>query len=90
MATPSCAKQKRPSDAPRLRDDGALIATASCTLRTRSGATGARGRAASCWHGLGFSPADLERRVAAFSGGWRMRLNLAQALMCRVGPAAAR
>ena len=34
-------------------------------------------------HGLGFSAADETRPVAAFSGGWRMRLNLAQALMCR-------
>jgi ATP-binding cassette subfamily F protein 3 len=33
--------------------------------------------------GLGFAPADLERPVAAFSGGWRMRLNLAQALVGR-------
>lgn len=33
-------------------------------------------------HGLGFQQADLERPVADFSGGWRIRLNLAQALMC--------
>ncbi|MGF2688578.1 ATP-binding cassette domain-containing protein [Marinobacter sp. DUT-3] len=31
--------------------------------------------------GLGFSDADTERPVSAFSGGWRIRLNLAQALM---------
>lgn len=31
--------------------------------------------------GLGFSPAQHERSVADFSGGWRMRLNLAQALI---------
>ena len=33
--------------------------------------------------GLGFKPEQLEHRVNQFSGGWRMRLNLAQALMCR-------
>jgi len=32
-------------------------------------------------HGLGFSQADLKRSVKDFSGGWRIRLNLAQALM---------
>ncbi len=33
--------------------------------------------------GLGFKPEQLQQRVSQFSGGWRMRLNLAQALMCR-------
>ena len=47
------------------------------------GGYGARGRAASLLAGLGFSNGDLERRVAEFSGGWRMRLNLARALMSR-------
>ena len=40
-------------------------------------------RAASLLHGLGFSNEQLERPVSDFSGGWRMRLNLAQALICR-------
>jgi ATP-binding cassette subfamily F protein 3 len=31
--------------------------------------------------GLGFSPNELQKPVSSFSGGWRMRLNLAQALM---------
>ena len=43
----------------------------------------ARARAASLLAGLGFSSSDLERPVADFSGGWRMRLNLAQALISR-------
>ncbi|MCQ4163705.1 ATP-binding cassette domain-containing protein [Tahibacter harae] len=40
-------------------------------------------RAAALMHGLGFKPGEELRSVAEFSGGWRMRLNLAQALMCR-------
>ncbi|MCL2076223.1 MAG: ATP-binding cassette domain-containing protein [Betaproteobacteria bacterium] len=47
------------------------------------GAYSARSRAAALLDGLGFLPSDAERAVAEFSGGWRMRLNLAQALMCR-------
>lgn len=33
-------------------------------------------------HGLGFSESQLQNAVSSFSGGWRIRLNLAQALMC--------
>lgn len=40
-------------------------------------------RASSLLHGLGFSNEQLQNPVKAFSGGWRMRLNLAQALVCR-------
>ncbi len=43
----------------------------------------AEARAARLLHGLGFADADTARPVDAFSGGWRMRLNLARALMCR-------
>ena len=43
----------------------------------------ARARAAELLHGLGFGDSDLARPVADFSGGWRVRLNLASALMCR-------
>ncbi|MDX1573042.1 MAG: ATP-binding cassette domain-containing protein [Methylophaga sp.] len=42
-----------------------------------------RSRAAKLLHGLGFTPEQQTQPVRAFSGGWRMRLNLAQALMCR-------
>jgi len=43
----------------------------------------ARSRAGRLMHGLGFAPADEARPVREFSGGWRVRLNVAQALMCR-------
>ncbi|WP_347330034.1 ATP-binding cassette domain-containing protein [Marinimicrobium locisalis] len=39
-------------------------------------------RAQQLLSGLGFAPGDEQRPVSAFSGGWRIRLNLAQALMC--------
>ncbi|GAB2582699.1 ATP-binding cassette domain-containing protein [Dyella jejuensis] len=41
----------------------------------------ARARAGRLLHGLGFSPDTHERAVREFSGGWRVRLNLARALM---------
>jgi len=41
----------------------------------------ARSRAETLLLGLGFKTEELERPVSTFSGGWRMRLNLAQALM---------
>ncbi len=44
---------------------------------------GARARAAQLLNGLGFDADSLERTVDSFSGGWRMRLNLARALMHR-------
>jgi len=40
-------------------------------------------RAARLLDGLGFAHETQSRAVSSFSGGWRMRLNLAQALMCR-------
>src|SRR5262249_6546786 len=43
----------------------------------------ARSRAQAMLAGLGFPEADQARPVAEFSGGWRMRLNLARALMRR-------
>jgi ATP-binding cassette subfamily F protein 3 len=43
----------------------------------------ATSRAITLLHGLGFAPGDEYRQITEFSGGWRMRLNLAQALMCR-------
>lgn len=43
----------------------------------------ARSRAGRLMHGLGFAAADESRPLRVFSGGWRVRLNVAQALMCR-------
>src|SRR6202162_384719 len=43
----------------------------------------ARARGAQLLHGLGFTSADEGRPGRGFSGGWRVRLNVAQALMCR-------
>ena len=43
----------------------------------------AKARAAELLSGLGFSQTALQQPVATFSGGWRVRLNLARALMCR-------
>ncbi len=47
------------------------------------GGYSARARAAALLFGLGFADTDFTRPVADFSGGWRMRLNLAQALISR-------
>jgi ATP-binding cassette subfamily F protein 3 len=62
--------------------NGTLIGTLHARLSEIDGYS-AKARAAELLHGLGFSDADLGRPVAEFSGGWRVRLNLARALMCR-------
>lgn len=63
-------------------DDGIRLAELHGHLAAIGGYD-ARSRAARLLHGLGFSPSDEQRLVTAFSGGWRVRLNLARALMCR-------
>ncbi|MDR2880708.1 MAG: ATP-binding cassette domain-containing protein [Azoarcus sp.] len=62
--------------------DGVRIAELHTRLQ-EIGAYSARARAAALLDGLGFASSDTGRAVSDFSGGWRMRLNLAQALMCR-------
>jgi ATP-binding cassette subfamily F protein 3 len=47
------------------------------------GGYSAQSRAARLLSGLSFTPDQQQQPVNSFSGGWRMRLNLAQALMCR-------
>jgi ATP-binding cassette, subfamily F, member 3 len=64
------------------RGDGEALAHLHGDFETIDGYT-ARSRAAQLLHGLGFTTADEARAVDEFSGGWRMRLNLARALMCR-------
>jgi len=62
-------------------NDGNRIAELHAALG-ETGAYTARTRAEQLLMGLGFTVAQLAEPVASFSGGWRMRLNLAQALMC--------
>ncbi|MDO8954740.1 MAG: ATP-binding cassette domain-containing protein [Gammaproteobacteria bacterium] len=61
-------------------EDGHKIADLHMDLANVDGYT-ARSRAAELLHGLGFAYEAIEQPVKSFSGGWRMRLNLAQALM---------
>ena len=62
--------------------DGHALAELHTRLEAIEGYS-AKARAAALLAGLGFASQDLERPVADFSGGWRMRLNLAQALISR-------
>ncbi len=61
---------------------GELIAELHQRLTDVNGYS-ARARAAELLNGLGFSQTAMQQAVATFSGGWRVRLNLARALMCR-------
>lgn len=72
--------QQRLAEAERNHDDqtlGALYAE----LDALNGFS-ADSRARTLLAGLGFTPEQCDAPVGDFSGGWRMRLNLAQALMC--------
>ncbi|MCI8208686.1 ABC transporter ATP-binding protein [Pseudomonas sp. S25] len=61
--------------------DGAAQARMHSELDSADGYT-ADARARKLLAGLGFTNEQMEKPVGDFSGGWRMRLNLAQALMC--------
>lgn len=67
--------------APQDAASGMRIAELHTALAD-AGAYTIRSRAEQLLLGLGFSAEEMRRSVATFSGGWRMRLNLAQALMC--------
>lgn len=62
-------------------DDGERMAHAYMALHD-AGAHDAPARAQALILGLGFRTDELDRPVNSFSGGWRMRLQLARALMC--------
>ncbi|HWX13143.1 MAG TPA: ATP-binding cassette domain-containing protein, partial [Trinickia sp.] len=62
--------------------DGEALAHEHAAFADADGYT-APARAEALLLGLGFTLAQTREPVASFSGGWRMRLNLAQALMCR-------
>jgi ATP-binding cassette subfamily F protein 3 len=61
--------------------DGVLMGELHAALGDADAYT-VRSRAETLLTGLGFRQQELEQPVSSFSGGWRMRLNLAQALMC--------
>ncbi|MGZ8192898.1 MAG: ATP-binding cassette domain-containing protein [Methylobacter sp.] len=63
-------------------DNGLKQAELHAALESIGGYT-AQARASRLMNGLGFIADQQQKAVNSFSGGWRMRLNLAQALMCR-------
>ncbi len=64
------------------KDEGLKQAELHCHLEQIGGYT-AESKASKLMSGLGFTAGQEQEPVKSFSGGWRMRLNLAQALMCR-------
>jgi len=64
----------------RRHDDGEALARLYAEMENIH-AYSAPARAQQLLSGLGFAPGDDQRPVSDFSGGWRIRLNLAQALM---------
>ncbi|MGO2319224.1 MAG: ABC transporter ATP-binding protein [Vibrio toranzoniae] len=63
-------------------DNGTLVAEIHGKIETIGGYT-INSRAAELLDGLGFRQEQMTWNLTQFSGGWRMRLNLAQALLCR-------
>ena len=68
-------------EAAEASGDGHAMADAHLLL-DEAGAFDARARAQALLLGLGFKPSEVDSPVNSFSGGWRMRLQLARALMC--------
>jgi len=69
------------SEIKSAHDDGERLARLYAEMENIQ-AYSAPARAQQLLSGLGFAPGDGDRPVSDFSGGWRIRLNLAQALMC--------
>ncbi|MEZ9110483.1 ABC transporter ATP-binding protein [Vibrio cyclitrophicus] len=63
-------------------DNGTLVAEIHGKIETIGGYS-IKARAAELLDGLGFRQEQMTWNLTQFSGGWRMRLNLAQALLCR-------
>jgi ATP-binding cassette subfamily F protein 3 len=75
------AELERLEAMPHSHDNGIAIGNLHSALADADAYT-VQSRAEQLLLGLGFSLAQMQQPVASFSGGWRMRLNLAQALMC--------
>jgi ATP-binding cassette subfamily F protein 3 len=75
------AELERLEAAPHTLENGIALGELHSHLADADAYT-VQSRAEQLLIGLGFTLAQMQQPVASFSGGWRMRLNLAQALMC--------
>ena len=75
------AELERLEAAPHTTENGIAMGEVHSALADHDAYT-VQSRAEQLLLGLGFSLEQMQQPVASFSGGWRMRLNLAQALMC--------
>jgi ATP-binding cassette subfamily F protein 3 len=75
------AELERLEAAPHTTENGIALGEIHSHLADADAYT-VQSRAEQLLIGLGFTLAQMQQPVASFSGGWRMRLNLAQALMC--------
>ena len=84
-ATPRCASWRAELAAleaePESAENGLRMAEIYAALADADAYT-AHSRAEQLLTGLGFTQEQMRLPLTSFSGGWRMRLNLAQALMC--------
>jgi len=70
------------ADAQQAESTGGVKYAQALAALEDAGAYQINSQAAALLNGLGFNTAQHTQSVSSFSGGWRMRLNLAQALMC--------